>query len=496
MRELIAWAKAAFDLPLIGSPVSAENLVEDRLKTVWLVVRKFLLDIRTGKVEKEIESSQKMLALGVPQLKAVVVVGCAIVGSLASFVAAVAQRGCAQDIQQADWNLLDGAIHQILKQLAKLSDSVALLELAITPLYATSVASAAFLRNYSAAQHRLEDWLGRTHRRPSVATTERDSLSLLPYSELLWSQLIQLRMSLPNESLSVEQSSVKKKASKSVKEFQWEPSESIKNQNQLLIGKLESLGIRLHYLVLWGDWMLSIEEQCDKSNQTVNRLFGLPMMAHQSIQIQPASMNWRQDFLTAFKAQYEELGARLGRPYPPPPPLSPLPLFLLHVGQYITELTMSHSDLVCVPSSMGLYFPNLTVLDLSHNHLTYLPESFQHLPWRMKFLQEFRVNNNCLDSFPDDMLSFPGGSGSLLLSSSLPQTSSSSSFPLKILDFSYNRLTCLPPLIPTTLGCLEELVLDHNSLEMNVVDMSRLAIKLPTLRRLTYDPQYDHTLSS
>jgi Leucine-rich repeat (LRR) protein len=61
---------------------------------------------------------------------------------------------------------------------------------------------------------------------------------------------------------------------------------------------------------------------------------------------------------------------------------------------------------------------------------------------------------------------------------------------LKVLDLSHNHLVSLPALIPSTLACLEELILNHNMLlEMTTVDMSRLVLNLPTLRRLEFLPQ-------
>jgi len=189
-------------------------------------------------------------------------------------------------------------------------------------------------------------------------------------------------------------------------------------------------------------------------------------------------LNWKEDFWNVIQACASDHRSNFGDlQYPPTAPLSPLPLFLLHIGHRLRGLNLSHCDLESIPCSFALYFTNLESLNLSHNRLSRLPESFQNMTQRMKGLHEFRVSHNRLVSLPEDMFSMAGNEG---LSS-----------PLRVLDLSHNRLTCLPPLIPATLTCLEELLMDHNSLiEMTVSDLSRLLLKLPTLRHLAFEPQF------
>ena len=78
-----------------------------------------------------------------------------------------------------------------------------LIDLLLSPLHAASIATTSFLRRYATAQHRLETLLRSTD---SSSTSESrrwgkntnfKTGSLTIYSELLWSQFIHLRGSLP-----------------------------------------------------------------------------------------------------------------------------------------------------------------------------------------------------------------------------------------------------------------------------------------------------------
>ena len=192
----------------------------------------------------------------------------------------------------------------------------------------------------------------------------------------------------------------------------------------------------------------------------------------------------------------QNLSINACRTYPPITPLPQLPLFLLHVGHFLTDLNLDGCGLTHLPRSFGLYFPNLKRLNLSYNDLTELPESFQNMTRRMKFLEEFYIDHNRLESLPSNIFSNTTGTTSSSSGSSGSASSSQhTSSPLRIVNLSYNRLTSIPSLVDTTLTHLEVLKLNNNLLiDLTMMDLSRLALKLPTLREITHENQKDVTV--
>ena len=179
---------------------------------------------------------------------------------------------------------------------------------------------------------------------------------------------------------------------------------------------------------------------------------------------------------TSFLEEYS-----LGYQYPPPSPLPKLPLFFLHAGKFITSLDLRGCSLEKLPLTFGLHFPYLRKLDVSHNHLKELPESFRKLTHRMNFLENLCLCHNRLKSLPSDTLT-PATSANVG-SSSIKKSSSASASSLRILDFSHNQLLSIPSLVG--LNNLEVLELQNNALvDMTSADWSRLALRLPSLRIL------------
>ena len=520
LRSLILWCQSnlipyrkeldASDTFMEDAP---DTFMEERLNSIWLVAKRFLWEHRKdesgGDSRQPIDSLEEEFRC----LKVIILIGYTISGCLSNFAyAAVSTRRTESDngegilgsklsaSSRASWTLLDGAIARVLKDMRRLLIGFPLLDLVIAPLCAYSVASSSYLRNYSTAQNRLIECLSGNHR-CSGDSSVHSSTNLMMYSELLWSQLVQLRMSLPNEppkiaSVSILGSALIPNGNKvlvkrdAANYFPWEPSKTLREENRQFIAKLKSLEIRLRHVVLWGDWLLSSLTEKNGSSQTLLRLFSKNPKesklsrnsAETSIQIQ-----WGCDLeklfgktrcnnrITANNSAEELFGSRC---YPPPTPLPQIPLFLLHAGRFLTDLNLKGCYLEKLPLAFGLYFPNLRNLDLSNNDLKELPESLHRLTHRMKFLEIFSATHNRLESLPPDMLS----------ATSSKQSTLNSQLPLRILALSHNELVSLPSL--AGLDHLEALSLQHNALvDMSIADWSNLALRLPSLRILKREGQ-------
>lgn len=491
LLDTIVWSQKSYSMGSFDSLPASEQQLEVSLKALWLAVKK-TLETSSGLYEMADESNQTQDRM-FRGLKAVIIMGHAVFGMLGSFVSQAGQNeGSIESPRlsgsaQAAWTLLDGAIFQVLKEFRRSVAGLDLLELLLVPLFSASIASAVFLRNYSTAQRRLEQSLSRLHRTTKDTSSSVHRVSLLQFSEVLWSQIIQLRMTLPTQPISAV-SHLKSSSKSEIKISPLDSSRSVQDETKMIVEKVQSLKIRLHNLSLWGDWNpLSLARISRRGRQLSWDWFPCSQdeAAPRSNDIN-RTLIWKTDVLGRLNAIATDGGGIHGRPAFPVP-LSPLPLLLLHLGHHLTNLDLNQSQLECLPLSFGLYFPNLEILDLSFNGLTMLPESFQNMTHRMSHLKVFRAHHNRLHSLPDGMFS----TMEAVLSSPHSPTLDSLLSPLTILDVSHNRLGSLPPLNGSSLYRLEELLLDHNALvETTVVDLSRLVTKLPTLRLLTYESQH------
>jgi hypothetical protein len=166
-QSLMAWAMA-MDL-------SEHSLVDDILKPA-------LSDLRLM-ADKTYKEGQCMATLAV--------VGYVILGCAQS--ACVNSHGDDGVDFSATLTPIDSCIHKLVVSLTTIASTDPLSELVLAPLYALSVSLASTLRRYGKAQQRLEVALN------GVLSTRQISSGYMIYSELLWSQLIQLQCSLPQE---------------------------------------------------------------------------------------------------------------------------------------------------------------------------------------------------------------------------------------------------------------------------------------------------------
>ena len=121
------------------------------------------------------------------------------------------------------------------------------------------------------------------------------------------------------------------------------------------------------------------------------------------------------------------------------------PLELLSSVSFYEKFEASFNCFTYIPSEFAVYLPHLSYVDMSHNRLTCLPESFGHL----FHLKTLLLNNNRLQELPETFC--------LLVR-------------LEKADLSHNQLKCLPQ----NLGMMESL----QSLNVSYNDLDTLPLTL------------------
>jgi hypothetical protein len=289
-------------------------------------------------------------------LKATILMGYAMIGCLERFAAHVnhGEDKLGASLTAA-LTTVDATIYRILKGLSNQLSDVPLIDLILAPLFSASVATATFLRQYSVVQHRLEALLASDSKSSKV----RKGPLVTRYSELLWSQLLHLRMSLPIESAP--------EPKKGKKGYYWEPSRTAQEDNKLLLDRIARLGVRVHHVTLEGDWILAKV----MSNETPPPSVQIDSNKVKSFQklssgvLRRLFSNEKDDdheLLEAWHLCNVRLAPRdNGRGRPHTPFVSTLPRSLLLAGHSLQSLRLPRCHLSILPASFGLYFPNLTV---------------------------------------------------------------------------------------------------------------------------------------
>eukprot|EP00934_Nitzschia_sp_Nitz4_P007081 Nitzschia sp. Nitz4//scaffold208_size52459//1522//4915//NITZ4_006804-RA/size52459-augustus-gene-0.5-mRNA-1//-1//CDS//3329541633//7071//frame0 len=329
----------------------------------------------------------------------VVLFGLATLGILEYLSAEASERDPPPPSLASDLAVWTGVISDTLRSLSKGNsnlEKMPFLDLLLAPLHAAIVSANVFLRQYDRAFNHLQDRLSQeiTHTRPT---------SLLQFSELLWSQFLQLRMALPSGNVNTIPAKGEKGKVKS-KEFQWALSKAVTADNWRLVAKLEYLGIYLHHISLWGDsillqaWNGPPSEKETSLSQILSLIFqsGQPSTSLQlSLDLAPEEE----------PPSNQKVDSQISR----------VPLSLLLAGETLLDLNLSGCSLGALPPSFGLYFPKLISLDISKNQLISIPLSFH----RMICLCTLNVSYNRLTKL----------SGEELMAS------------LTVFDLSHNHLT-------------------------------------------------------
>lgn len=436
------------------------KLDPNRLDKYWSAISSFL-----RKNDDETEKSQGKNRLHF--LQGVVVGGDLLLCCLSYY----AKQAITGEVQYDVWSLLDSSVLHILSDIqnhAKLNQTWSFL---LAPLWSSSAILATLLSKYANAQQRLEIQLNPFSQDDSLS--KRYPISIFHYSELLWSQLLQLRINLPNDvSMPYEEDVTNGPFDRSTNALKgvdspplWEPSEETKQIVKQISEYLRKSGIRPHHLGLCGDELLFTLGQTH-----IGGTFELMYFAStDSVPVQHSCDN-THDAARALNFSGTAFSHHLN--------VFHLPLQILNLGRRLKTLDLSQTRLSCLPNSFGWYFQDLEMLDLSNNCLEELPESFQRLAKHMGNLTTILMRGNKLKKLPERMFLAAG-----------PDVSPTKSS-LRILDVSYNHLTVFPRINSFVYACLEEVRADGNNLKgLSMADLSNLVSKIKTLRLVSFDYQ-------
>jgi hypothetical protein len=239
-------------------------------------------------------------------MTALVVMGYVILGCAQSACFHVDSHGDAGVDFSTTLTPIDSCIHKLVVSLTNIASTEPLAELLLAPLYALSVSLASTLRRYGKAQHRLEVALN------GVLATRRISGGYMIYSELLWSQLIQLQCSLPQETT-----------------YQLTNAADHERSARLV----HAFDVHPNHVTLSGDWNMLHEQGCYELCQRV--FFGGKPFVCTLTQIRmPASLS-----VTSLA----------------------FPRSALLVGSHLSALIAKKCQLRELPATFGQHFPNMKV---------------------------------------------------------------------------------------------------------------------------------------
>ncbi|GKY98585.1 hypothetical protein MPSEU_000815300 [Mayamaea pseudoterrestris] len=318
------------------------------------------------------------------------------------------------------------AEHEIFKVLKSLRDcGESFSELLVAPLFAATISLCCSMRQYAQAHQRLE---------ALVMDAKRNGL--MPLSELLWCQLVQLRVTFPPSSTQ----------SKTILRL-------FDEYNILLVNKIECLGIYLHRVVLGGDW--NLVRHLNEQPTNPSRFEACQKLVLAACRYNEADSSLAVDLdgvSMRTRCPDSGLDARF-------------PMSLVLAGPHITSLSLNFCEIIALPDGFGSAFPELQSLSLNNNNLIVLPPSLH----KMKRLKQLRVTSNRLDCLPSNF-TFPE---------------------LEELLASQNKLTSLPESL-SACKRLQVLHLDGNGLNEKL--LLNLLSELPELRLVSPSIEFQQRL--
>jgi hypothetical protein len=225
----------------------------------------------------------------------------------------------------------------------------------LAPVYAANIALAATIRQYDKAQNQLERLLCDHHIIGASKFFKRLEGSLMPCSELLWSQLIQLHAALPKR---LPASSITLMTNDSLPTEQQEVGKAI----EAALGKL---GVFPGHVILRNDGTLvrimnQDESKADASLNDAESLAYNLWKLHDRLNDDPLQVVSPGDCRIHLSFTTQPLVTV--RAYEPSSSLRyAIPQSILLAGHIIESLNLSTTDLTYLHPTFGSYFPNLKV---------------------------------------------------------------------------------------------------------------------------------------
>jgi hypothetical protein len=340
----VVWAlRICGDRDGASTSFSMHRIDDGILKPSWSIVKNFF--------RRSIGSSGRSAEC----LRATIMMGYIILGSLEAFVRHVPYGGDQFDSNtSAALNIVDTTIHKVLVEWSDLVADVPMLEMLLSPLFAACISTAVFLRHYSKAQHRLESLLGEA-RESKHGTPKTKLVSFSKLSELLWSQLVQLRFSLS--------SSPDAPAAKKKRKETWDMKPSQIQDCKQLASCMERRHVALHHVCLEGDWNLITAMNhrpllC--TDQDLQHVQGWRSSIARLQQVIFRQTKDKELDLAHCPFVHRQDKAN-GRSAALDPLRSTLPRSILLAGHSLTSLNLEGCSLSRLPIAFGLYFPALSV---------------------------------------------------------------------------------------------------------------------------------------
>jgi len=362
---------------------------------------------------------------------AIVVIGPVIFGCVTDTVAPPGEAATLQKLPPkfdaralANVSSLDIFIVGIIKELNRFGrrSNDRFIEPLLAPLYAISATICVALGSFEKAHLRLEQVLNK-----EVVSSVKKHPSIYALSEMIWSQLVQIRMICPSYYIPLKRTGIVDGMPSKLSV----PDEIIGTHHEIASRIVEN-GIFLWGVQLRGDSHMNIISPC--FNQTHckewEKVATLIFIDHPLIETNGREVEETLSSVEfCISDPYPELDGVKGR-------ASVFPESPLLLGKALTHLSLEKCRLTSLPLSIGHHLANLKLLNLSNNLLYKLPASISH----MARLEVLNISYNKLKT--------------------LPKLSHCSN--LRVIDVSHNQLTNFPADLALQCQNLQTFLVDGN----------------------------------
>jgi hypothetical protein len=326
---------------------SIRSLIDDVVQPSWLACKEWL---RNHTVE---ERTSSLL------LKTILLMGYILLGALEKAAGLIPSDDLVAELK-AELTELYSTIDRILSALRRETRLLPWVDLILSPLFAANVSLACTIQLYEKAQNRLESLVYRGVDSADDATSALLDVHFASFSDLLWSQLIQLRSSLPVFSRSDGETTVNNRPSV----VGWKLSADTNKSHEKLAARIIGKGLCLHYVCLDNDWnvLRALNEDGGLAHSTDSDLLQTCAAMVESV----STGSHRTDLVVILSRKRMSLLAAHGQPSLV---RSAFPRSLLLAGSRFATLQLNGCGLECLPHHFGTYFPNLSVSRIAHSCL-------------------------------------------------------------------------------------------------------------------------------